>query len=108
MIPDTTPRFASHEAVHIAQQVFGLAAGVAALPSERDQNFVLDTFAGSRFVLKIAKSDEDRGVLEFQNAALKQVAARAPALAVPRLFPTRLGEDYPDQGPPRDGRITSA
>ena len=93
MIPDTTPRFVNPEAAHIAQQVFGLAASVASLPSERDQNFLLDTVGGGRFVLKIAKSDEDRGVLEFQNAALKQVAARAPALAVPRLFPTRLGED---------------
>lgn len=93
MIRDTTPRFASLEAAQIAQQVFGVAANVALLPSERDQNFLLDTVEGSRFVLKFAKSDEDRAVLEFQNAALRQVAARAPALAVPRVFPTRLGKD---------------
>ncbi len=93
MNPDTTPRFATAEAVTIAQQVFGVVADAVPLPSERDQNFLLDAAAGGRFVLKIAKSDEDRSVLEFQNAALKQVAAHAPALAVPRLIPTRLGED---------------
>jgi Ser/Thr protein kinase RdoA (MazF antagonist) len=93
VIPDTTPRFVSPEAAQIAQQVFGLTASVASLPSERDQNFLLDTVGGGRFVLKIAKSDEDRGVLEFQNAALKQIAARAPALAVPRLIPTQQGAD---------------
>ncbi len=93
MIPDTTPRFASHEAAQIAQQFFGVTAQVAPLPSERDQNFVLDTLRGSRFVLKIAKSDEVRAELEFQNAALRQVALRTPSLAVPRLLLTRLGED---------------
>jgi hypothetical protein len=93
LTPDTTPRFTDHEATHIAQQLFGVAGRVTSLPSERDQNFLLDAVDGHRFVLKIAKSDEDRGVLDFQNGALRQVAARAPALAVPRLHPTRLGED---------------
>jgi Ser/Thr protein kinase RdoA (MazF antagonist) len=99
--PDTTPRFAIPEAVSIAQQVFGVAANATALPSERDQNFLLDAAGGGRFVLKIAKADEDRSVLEFQNAALKQLAARAPALAVPRLIRTRIGEDLAQL---RDGR----
>ncbi len=93
MNPDTTPQFAVPDAVSIARQLFGVAANATPLPSERDQNFLLDTPGGQRFVLKFAKADEDRSVLEFQNAALKQVAARAPALAVPRLIPTRLGED---------------
>jgi Ser/Thr protein kinase RdoA (MazF antagonist) len=91
--PDSTPRFTAPEAVNIAQQFFGVAANATPLPSERDQNFLLDGAGGGRYVLKIAKSDEGRGVLDFQNAALKQVAERAPALAVPRLIPTRLGED---------------
>jgi Ser/Thr protein kinase RdoA (MazF antagonist) len=90
---DTTPRFSPEEAAQIAQQVFGLSALVSVLPSERDQNFLLKVVGGDRFVLKIAKSDEDRAILEFQNAALDCVAGRAPTLAVPRLCPTRDGED---------------
>ena len=93
MNPSTTPQLTAAEAVNIARSVFGLTATAASLPSERDQNFLLHTAAGERFVLKIAKSDEDRTVLEFQNAALKHVTARAPALAVPRVWPTRDGAD---------------
>ena len=93
MNPDTTPRFAAGEAVAIAQQVFGLVARASELPSERDQNFLLETAAGDRVVLKIAKSDEERAVLELQNAVLKHVAARAPALEVPRLWPTLEGAE---------------
>ena len=92
MNPTTTPQFTIAEVVHIGKAVFGLTATAAALPSERDQNFLLTIAAGDKYVLKIAKSDEDRAVLEFQNAALEYVAGRAPALAVPRLQPTRSGE----------------
>lgn len=93
MNPSTTPQLTDSEAVKIAQVIFGLSAQAAGLPSERDQNFLLDTATGAKFVLKIAKSDEDRAVLEFQNAVLKHVADHAPALAVPRVWPTRDGED---------------
>jgi Ser/Thr protein kinase RdoA (MazF antagonist) len=89
--PDTTPKFADREAAAIAQQVFGLAAHAVELPSERDQNFLLETATGSKIVLKIANSEEDRAVLEFQNAVLKHVAARAPTLQVPKVWPTREG-----------------
>ncbi len=93
VIPDPTPRFSSHEAAQIAHENFGLTGHIAPLPSERDQNFLLEVPGRGKFVLKIAKADEDRAELEFQNAALGQVALRAPALAVPRLSPTRLGEE---------------
>jgi len=89
---DTTPRFTGPEAAHVAQQVFGITGRLTALPSERDQNFLIEERGGGRSVLKFAKSDEARDVLEFQNAALKHVAERAPALAVPRVRATRLGE----------------
>ncbi len=44
-------------------------------------------------MLKIAKSDELAEVLDLQNAALRRVATRAPALAVPRVLPTLSGEE---------------
>jgi Ser/Thr protein kinase RdoA (MazF antagonist) len=91
--PSTTPRFDERAAVRIALETYGLNAKSAPLPSERDQNFLLETPAKERFVLKIAKSDEDLAVLDLQNAALRQVATRAPALAVPRVRPSVRGED---------------
>ena len=103
MNPITTPQFTAPEAVHIGKAVFGLTATAAALPSERDQNFLLTTAAGGKYVLKIAKSDEDRAVLDFQNATLEYVAGRAPSLAVPRLHPTSSGEPM-SQARDRGGR----
>ncbi|MGH8545969.1 MAG: phosphotransferase, partial [Gammaproteobacteria bacterium] len=70
---DCTPRFTLAEAEHIARDSFGLTAAASPLQSERDQNFALTAAAGEKFVLKIAKSDEDKPVLEFQNAALRRV-----------------------------------
>ena len=93
MNPDTTPQFAIPQAVQFAREIFGLSATAAALPSERDQNFLLATAAGEKYVLKIAKSDEERAVVEFQNALLRHVAERAPGLALPRVRPTRDGEE---------------
>jgi Ser/Thr protein kinase RdoA (MazF antagonist) len=89
----TVPRFDVADAVRIARGIYGLSAEARPLPSERDQNFALQSDAGERFVLKIAKSDEARSVLELQNAALKHAAHRAPALALQRLVATSQGED---------------
>ena len=97
----TTPQFTIPDAVQFARDVFGLTATAAVLPSERDQNFFLATAAGKKYVLKIAKSDEDRAVLEFQNAVLAHVAGRAPALVLPRVQPTPSGEELAQV---RDGR----
>jgi 4-aminobutyrate aminotransferase-like enzyme/Ser/Thr protein kinase RdoA (MazF antagonist) len=93
MTADTTPRFSVAEASRFAQEIFGLTATAFTLPSERDQNFLLQTAAGRKSVLKIAKSDEERAVLELQNAALKHAACRAPSLALPRLIPASCGVD---------------
>ena len=93
MSAHTVPRFEVADAVRLARDIYGLSAEARPLPSERDQNFALQSDAGERFVLKIAKSDEARSVLELQNAALKHAAHRAPALALQRLVPTCRGED---------------
>jgi Ser/Thr protein kinase RdoA (MazF antagonist) len=96
-----TPQFTAAEAEQLALREYALAATASALPSERDQNFLLATAAGERFVLKFAKGDEARAVLEFQNAMLAWVAERAPRLAVPRLCPMRDGATL---GEARDAR----
>jgi Ser/Thr protein kinase RdoA (MazF antagonist) len=90
---DTTPRFSVSEASRFAQEFFGLTAAAFTLPSERDQNFLLQTAAAEKYVLKIAKADEQPVVLELQNAALKHAARRAPSLALPRLIPASCSAD---------------
>lgn len=74
----------------IAEKYFGIQATAAELPSERDQNFLLETRAGEKFVLKIANAFEDRAVLEVQNAMMTHLATRVSFC--PRVVPATTGE----------------
>ena len=93
MAVDTTPQFAIADAVAFAREAYGFTVTASPLPSERDQNFALDAVGGEKYILKIAKSDEERAVLELQTAALTHAAERAPDLALPRLVPAACGEN---------------
>ena len=84
------PSLTVDEAADLGRRLFGVDAVATPLPSERDQNFVLRTAAGDRYVLKIANSTDDRALLEAQNAALAHVA-RSTTLC-PRAIPTLGGE----------------
>jgi 4-aminobutyrate aminotransferase-like enzyme/Ser/Thr protein kinase RdoA (MazF antagonist) len=86
------PRFSLEDAVTIARRLYGLGATAEPLPSERDQNFLLATATGDRFVLKIANTTEDPEVLDLQNLALQHIAAREPFVQLPRVLPTTTGE----------------
>jgi 4-aminobutyrate aminotransferase-like enzyme/Ser/Thr protein kinase RdoA (MazF antagonist) len=84
------PRLSPDDAERIASDLFGLTARAAPLPSERDQNFRLETADGARFVLKIANAGEDRRMLEAENATMRHLVATR---LVPALVPTRSGGD---------------
>ncbi len=60
--------------IAIARDLYGIDASASPLTSERDQNFLLETSGGERFVLKIANAAEDRAFLEAQDAAMTRVA----------------------------------
>ncbi|HVH55664.1 MAG TPA: aminotransferase class III-fold pyridoxal phosphate-dependent enzyme [Vicinamibacterales bacterium] len=79
------PRFHAADAVRLARDLYGIAGAASALPSERDQNFLLETATGERFVLKIANATESREILEAQNAAMEHVA---DLKLCPRVQPT--------------------
>jgi 4-aminobutyrate aminotransferase-like enzyme/Ser/Thr protein kinase RdoA (MazF antagonist) len=91
--PETTPRFAIHDAERLAAQHYALTARARPLPSERDQNFALESADGSRYILKIAKSDEERAVLDFQNQALRHLAVRVSTVETPALVAAQDGTD---------------
>ena len=84
------PRFDLAGAARLARELYGLDAAASTLPSERDQNFLLTTAAGDRYVLKVANAAEQRAMLEAQNAAMARVADRAGF--GPRVLPTIAGE----------------
>src|SRR3954447_17100983 len=84
------PTLTAADAVELSRRLFGLAAEATPLVSERDQNFLLQTRAGDRFVLKIANATEERELLDAQNAAMAHVA-RLTTIC-PRVIPTVEGE----------------
>jgi 4-aminobutyrate aminotransferase-like enzyme/Ser/Thr protein kinase RdoA (MazF antagonist) len=84
------PRFGPSAAVELARERYGLDASATPLPSERDQNFLLETPRGDRFVLKIANATESPSFLDAQQAALEHLAALVDLC--PRTIPARSGE----------------
>jgi Ser/Thr protein kinase RdoA (MazF antagonist) len=84
---DTTPRFSGAEAQAVLRERFALDGVLTSLPSERDQNFRVDTPAGAKLVLKIAKADEERSVLDLQNAMIAHLRADLPDVDLPGLSP---------------------
>ncbi len=82
---DQTPSFDLAAAEGLAKRHFGLIGRATALPSERDQNFLIAGANGERLVLKIANAAEDRALLEAQQDALRHVQNRVPT--TPRVVP---------------------
>ena len=84
------PGLTADTAERIARDLFGVDATATALPSERDQNFRLQSAGGDRFVLKVANAGEDRRMLEAENAVMRHLA---PTGLVPALVPASAGGD---------------
>ena len=74
----------------MAQEIYDLQVTASPLPSERDQNFLLQTQSGERFVLKIANALEERPMLEAQQQAMMHLAQHTSLC--PRVVPTHSGE----------------
>lgn len=68
------PRFDIHQAAEIALKQYGFRGAIRPLPSERDQNFHIESVSGDSFVLKIANANESYDLLDAQNHALKRMA----------------------------------
>jgi 4-aminobutyrate aminotransferase-like enzyme/Ser/Thr protein kinase RdoA (MazF antagonist) len=84
-----TPSFSPEAVVRVAQDIYGLRATATTLPSERDQNFLLQAESGEKFVLKIANAQEERCLLEAQNLAMAHVARLS---LCPSVEPAKSGD----------------
>ncbi len=85
------PCIAKADLLRLAELHYGLTGTLTPLTSERDLNHRLTTATGGSFVLKLSNPGEPGAMTAFQTAALNHVAARAPALPVPRVIPTLDG-----------------
>ncbi|HYW72761.1 MAG TPA: aminotransferase class III-fold pyridoxal phosphate-dependent enzyme [Pyrinomonadaceae bacterium] len=86
------PQVGLPEAVAFANELYGLKVTAQTLPSERDQNFLLLTPTGEKFVLKIANADEDLSFLELQNELIRLLANANLDLTFPRIVPSTSGQ----------------
>ncbi len=88
------PELAVDEIRELAVKTYGLTGEIQQLTGERDQNHLITNENGDSFVLKIANSEEELAVIDFQLTALKHIAAQDPSLPVPRVVTDRQGRDY--------------
>ncbi|MBM3293985.1 MAG: aminotransferase class III-fold pyridoxal phosphate-dependent enzyme [Candidatus Aminicenantes bacterium] len=93
----TAPRFTRAQAKVLAHKHFGLVGETADLPSERDQNFLLTTREGRKFVLKVANPAEERAVLVLQNEALLHLGRREGPPLGPRLYLDQKGRPVAEE-----------
>jgi Ser/Thr protein kinase RdoA (MazF antagonist) len=90
---ESIPNFTAAEALVYAHQLYGISGEVSPLPSERDQNFLIRTADGRKFVLKIANRNDAAQLLDFQNQAMQRVAKQAPRCRVQRVVSSSQGLD---------------
>src|SRR5271154_3952492 len=90
---ESIPRFTATEALAVAEQEFGIVGEVSALPSERDQNYLITDADGGKFVLKIANLGDAPELLDFQNQAMRHVEKSLADCRVQRVISSRQGFD---------------
>ncbi len=88
---DHIPAFSIEDAILFAQKFYTLQVQAEPLPSERDQNFLLQVDNGDQFVLKIANAIEDRAMLEAQNQVMRHLGNYVQFC--PRVIPAVDGEE---------------
>jgi Ser/Thr protein kinase RdoA (MazF antagonist) len=104
LIPlESIPSFTQAEALALAKREFGIAGTVSALPSERDQNFLI-VGGGEKFVLKVANTHDTPELLDFQNRAMRHVEASTPGCRVQRVVSSLREGDVVRVRQPGTGR----
>jgi 4-aminobutyrate aminotransferase-like enzyme/Ser/Thr protein kinase RdoA (MazF antagonist) len=93
------------EAEDLAHELYGLVATAKSLPGEYDDNFHLKketaggdaaggAAAAAAFVLKVMHPARERDFIDLQCRALQHLAERAPQILLPRVCPTKNGDNF--------------
>jgi Ser/Thr protein kinase RdoA (MazF antagonist) len=88
---ESIPSLTAAAALELAKSQYGLVGEISALPSERDQNFLISRPQGDKFVLKVANLHDPPELLDFQNQAMRLVRTRVADCRVPQLQCTLEG-----------------
>ena len=71
---DQRPNFTLEEAKSVTLELFNISGEISSLPSERDQNFLIQTNDSKRFILKIANLLEAIENLDLQNNLISHIS----------------------------------
>jgi 4-aminobutyrate aminotransferase-like enzyme/Ser/Thr protein kinase RdoA (MazF antagonist) len=82
------------DAARLAAEVYGFDARPRPLPSEYDDNFLLEIAGAGPRVLKVMHPMREPGFVDMQCAALRTISEKDPALPVPRVIPDRSGRSW--------------
>jgi len=85
------PDVDAEEAARLLREAFGVEGSLRELGSHQDRNFLVETAAGERYVLKVAREGLGRPALEAENAAMLRTAAAGLAFELPVPQPARDG-----------------
>ena len=86
------PNFTPEDAIRFASIHYHLKVHAVELPSQIDQNFLLETSHGERFVLKIAHAEEDWNNLDLQNQMMAHLSQSLPELSCPNAVAVNTGD----------------
>lgn len=81
----------SNDILAMLDTAYGLKAAITRLDGEND-NYLVTTDSGARFVLKIAAAGQAPDLIELENAAVSAVQDACPELTLPQIVRTRSGE----------------
>ena len=90
----TAPDLAPAAVEALARRLYGIDSAASPLAGERDQNCLMQTSQGARYVLKISNPSEPADVVDFQIAALDHIARVSPEQPVPRVVRTLDGSTH--------------
>ncbi len=80
------------DAEKIVKQFFGIKGWATILPGGYDLNFHIKCEDGQQFILKIANAEEEKSVIEMQNAGLQWLKSAPRTFDFPKLKQTLSGE----------------
>jgi Ser/Thr protein kinase RdoA (MazF antagonist) len=95
------------DATAVLHTGFGMAGRLDRLPGEADDNFLLNTADGTRYVAKFAHPKSDPDVIDAQARVLRHIEAVAGGLPVPRVVPATDGSLWITAGSGRIVLVTS-
>jgi hydroxylysine kinase len=92
VLRDQSTPVREEDAMLVASRKYGLDGELQRLGGERDDNFLVATPSGSRYLLKVAHPREDADVTNLQSSILCYLEEHAPEIRVQRVIRSRHGE----------------